>query len=432
MRLQPERREVNRPLRIGYVVKRFPRVSETFIAQEILELERRGAEVRILTLGPNDQPAQHAWLERLLAGVLQMSLSFPEAWAELAVRYREPVSRGNAARTLLAALADPHERGRRGLAQAVEIARLAESEKIDHLHAHFANQPATTALLAHQLCGVSFSFTAHAKDIWTNPATARDWRRLARAASFVVTVSDMTHRHVTELVGQTLSGRIRRLYNGIDVETIRPRALMPVAEAPLRLLCVARLVEKKGVDVLLDACAALRGAQVPFSLDIIGDGELAPQLRCRSIELGLEDSVTFRGARPHEDVVAAMATCDAFVLPCRIAADGDMDTLPTALLEAMACGVPCISTPIAGVAEIIADGETGCLVPPGDAPQLAAAIARLRHDPAARLRMGRAARRRAERLFDIRKNVAVLHDWFEQAALGSQTGSPMQAERHFA
>jgi colanic acid/amylovoran biosynthesis glycosyltransferase len=423
---------VNHPLRIGYVVKRFPRVSETFIAQEILELERRGAEVRVLTLGPNDQPARHTWLEKLEAGVLQMSLSFPEAWAELAARYREPVSHGNAARTLLAALADPHERGRRGLAHAVEIARLVEAEKIDHLHAHFANQPATTALLAHQLCGVSFSFTAHAKDIWTNPATARDWRRLARAAAFIVTVSDMTHHHVTELVGKSLSGRIRRLYNGIDLEAIRPRTLMPVAEAPLRLLCVARLVEKKGVDVLLDACAALCGAHVPFSLDVIGDGELASQLRRRSIELGLEDSVTFRGALPHEEVVAAMATCDVFVLPCRIAADGDMDTLPTVLLEAMACGVPCISTPIAGVAEIIADGQTGCLVPPGDALQLAAAIARLRDDPAARLRMGGAARRRAERLFDIRKNVAVLHDWFEQAALDSQTGSPAQAERQFA
>ena len=423
---------MNRPLRIGYVVKRFPRVSETFIAQEILELERRGAEVRVLTLGPNDQPAQHAWLKRLRAEVLQMSLSFPEAWAELAARYRLPISRGNAARTLLGALADPLERGRRGLAQAVEIARLAEMERIDHLHAHFANQPATTALLAHQLCGVSFSCTAHAKDIWTNPAGARDWRRLARAASFIVTVSDMTHRHVTELVGGTLSGRVRRLYNGIDLEAIRPRTLMPVAEAPLRLLCVARLVEKKGVDVLLQACAAVHGMHGRFSLDIIGDGELAPQLRRRSVELGLEGCVTFHGALPHEQVVAAMAACDAFVLPCRIAADGDMDTLPTVLLEAMACGVPCISTPIAGVAEIIADGETGCLVPPGDAPQLAAAMARLMHDPTTRLRMGGAARQRAERLFDIRKNVAVLHDWFEQAALRSQTGWPAQAERHLA
>jgi glycosyltransferase involved in cell wall biosynthesis len=361
-----------------------------------------------------------------------MSLSFSEAWAELAGRYRQPSSRGGAARTLLGALADPLDRGRRCLAQAVEIARLAESAGIDHLHAHFANQPATTALLAHQLCGVSFSVTAHAKDIWINPAGPRDWRRLARAASFIVTVSDMTHRHVTGLVGERLSGRVRRLYNGIDLEAILPRASIAAAAHPLRLLCVARLVEKKGVDVLLDACAALRSAGLAFSLDVVGDGELALQLRQRSAELGLEPVVTFRGALPHEQVVAAMRACDAFVLPCRVAADGDMDTLPTVLLEAMACGVPCVSTPIAGVAEIIADGETGCLVAPDDAHQLAAAMTRLMSEPATRLRMGRAARRRAEQLFDIRGNVAVLHGWFEEAALESRTRAPAAAERRLA
>ena len=423
---------MNSPLRIGYVVKRFPRVSETFIAQEILELERRGAEVQVLALGENDQPASHAWLRSLRAEVAQMSLSFPEAWAELAGRYRLPMSRGGAARTVLTALADPLDRGRRCLAQAVEIARMAETAGIDHLHAHFANQPATTALLAHQLCGVSFSVTAHAKDIWTNPAGPRDWRRLARAAAFIVTVSDMTHRHVAELVGERLSGRVRRLYNGIDLEAILPRVPLPAAERPSRLLCVARLVEKKGVDVLLDACAALRGAGLEFSLDIIGDGELAPQLRRRSAELGLEGVVTFRGALPHEQVVATMHGSDVFVLPCRIAADGDKDTLPTVLLEAMACGLPCISTPIAGVGEIIADRETGCLVAPGDAHLLVAAMTRLMSEPATRLRMGRAARRRAEQLFDVRGNVAVLHGWFEEAALESRTRAPAPAERQLA
>ena len=423
---------MHRPLRIGYVVKRFPRVSETFIGQEILELERRGAEVQVLALGENDQPAQHAWLKSLRAEVKQLSLSFPEVWSELAGRYRLPVSRDGAARTVLTALADPHDRGRRCLAQAVEIARLAETAGIDHLHAHFANQPATAALLAHQLCGVSFSVTAHAKDIWTNPAGPRDWRRLARAAAFIVTVSDMTHGHVTGLVGERLSGKIRRLYNGIDLEAILSRRAPASAPGPLRLLCVARLVEKKGVDVLLDACAALRAAGGDFRLDIIGDGVLAPQLRQRSVDLGLDTVVTFRGALPHEQVVAQMQACDLFVLPCRVAADGDMDTLPTVLLEAMACGVPCLSTPIAGVGEIIADGETGCLVAPGDARQLAAAITRLIHEPATRLRMGRAARRRAERLFDLRGNVAVLHRWFEEAAPSSRTCLPAPVARQLA
>lgn len=421
---------MNHPLRIGYVVKRFPRVSETFIAQEILELERCGAEVQVIALGVNDQPANHAWLRTLRAETVQMSLSFSEAWAELGDRYRQPVSRGIAARTVLTALSDPMDRGRRCLAQAVEIARLVESARIDHLHAHFANQPATTALLAHQLSGVSFSVTAHAKDIWTNPAGPRDWRRLARAASFIVTVSDMTQRHLTDLIGPRLSGKVRRLYNGIDLEAIRPRDPI-AAESPVRLLCVARLVEKKGVDVLLDACAELHASGAAFSLDIIGDGVLGPQLRNRSAELGLEGIVHFRGALPHEQVVAAMRTCDTFVLPCRIAADGDMDTLPTVLLEAMACGVPCISTPIAGVAEIIKDGLTGCLVAPGDPLQLAAAMMRLINEPVTRQRIGLGGRHRAEQLFDIRKNVAVLHTWFEQVA-PSSTSAPAEVERQRA
>lgn len=421
-----------RPFRIGYVVKRFARVSETFIAQEIIELERRGAEVWVFALGSNDEPAAHSWLRNLRAEVVQVPSSFTEAWMQLAGRYRMPESRGGAARAVLAALSDPMDRGRRSLAQAVEIARVVETAQIDHLHAHFANQPATTALLTHRLCGIPFSVTAHAKDIWTNPAGPRDWRRLARAASFIVTVSDMTHRHVTDLIGERLSGRLRRLYNGIDLEAIRPRAPMAVAQPPARILCVARLVEKKGIDVLLDACAHLRREGLAFSLDIIGDGTLAPQLRQRAAALGLEDVVQFLGALPHEQVVAAMRACDAVALPCRIAADGDMDTLPTVLLEAMACGIPCISTPIAGVPEIIADGETGFLVASGNAHELATAMTRLISDPAARLSMGCAARQRAEQLFDIRRNVSELHGWFEEAVLASPMRTAVAPVRQLA
>lgn len=421
-----------RPLRIGYVVKRFPRVSETFIAQEIIELERRGAEVSVLTLGVNDEPAAHAWLGGLRAEVRLLSQPFADAWTELAARYRVPDSQRNAARAVLNALSDPMQRGHRALSQAVEIARLAEAGKIDHLHAHFANQPAMTTLLAHQLCGVPFSVTAHAKDIWTNPGGPAYWRRLARAASFIVTVSDMTRRHVAKLVGEPLASSVRRLYNGIDLAALQPGAVRLTDSAEARLLCVARQVEKKGLDTLLDACGLLQRQGVAFRLDLFGDGQLAPLLRRQAAALGLDGRVTFRGAVAHEQVVAAMQASDVFVLPCRVAADGDMDTLPTVLLEAMACGLPCISTPIVGIGEIVERGVTGELVPPADAPKLAEAIELLLRDPVNRMRMGQAGRIRAAQYFDRRKNVAVLHDWFCESLKSSGSGSPAPAMRHSA
>lgn len=399
--------------RIGYVVKRFPRVSETFIAQEILELERRGAAVRVFPLVENDRPADHAWLDDLQAPISPITVAvFSQVWAELGRRCRiSSAPRSGIRRAVCVALEHPQGKGRRYLSEALALAELVERYDIDHLHAHFANRPAFVAMLAGLITGRPFSFTAHAKDIYTEPTGDVYWRELVRHASFVATVTEANVRHLRGMVGESLAGKIRLLYNGVDLQTIRPRE-KTAHSSPPRLLCVARLVEKKGVEVLVDAAALLRDRGVAFECAVVGDGPLASDMRNRASAAGLDERVRFIGPLAHERVIEQIHASDVVVLPCRIAADGDRDALPTVLLEAMACGVPCVSTPVGGVGEIIRQNETGILVRPDRADELALALRRLIEDETLRDRFGRAGRRRAETLFDRRRSVKQLHEWF--------------------
>jgi glycosyltransferase involved in cell wall biosynthesis len=403
---------MERRARLGYVVKYFPRLSETFIAQEILELEGQGAEVHVLALVENDAPAGHAWLRALRAPVtVCAALRASDGWKALRDRLGGPGRvRAGAHRALALAIEHPSGKGWRHLRQAVAIARIAADRGLEHLHAHFANRPAFTALLAHLLSGIPFSFTAHAKDIYAKGPPPDVLRRQARHAAFVATVTAANRRHLEPLLGPRLAARMRLLYNGVDLEAIRPRAAGAAPAGP-DVLCVARLVDKKGVDVLIEALALLRDAGREVSCAIAGDGPCLEGLRGRAAGRGL-DRVRFLGALPHERVVDLLREARLCVLPCRVSVDGDRDALPTVLLEAMAAGLACVSTPIGGVPEIIVPGETGLLVPPEDAAGLAAAIRRILEDGDRARRMGEAGRRRAERLFDRRRNVSTLHGWF--------------------
>jgi len=411
--------EGSAPLRVGYVVKRFPRVSETFIAQEILELERRGVEVRVFTLDENDQPAPHGWLDRLRAEVVPVPPdTLRDTWEALRER---AAAVGGARRTgthRALVWAFEAEKGRRDLSQALALATEAERRGVDRLHAHFANRPAFVALLAHSLSGIPFSVTAHAKDIYAKPPTPAVWRRLARHADFIATVSDANLAFIRERISARQARKLHRLYNGVDLDAIRPADRAPGPERAantLALVCVARLVPKKGVDDLVAALAALRRDGVSLRCDVVGDGPERESLARQIESNGLADAVTLAGTLPHEEVIARVARADAVVLPCRVVGDGDRDVLPTVLLEAMAAGVACVSTPVGGVPEIVADGETGLLVPERDPAALADALRALAGDPARLVRMGAAARRRAEERFDRRRTVERLHHCFETA-----------------
>lgn len=392
--------------RLGYVVKVFPRLSETFVVNEVRALEQLGAAVSLFSLHHNPASVAHGILGDLRHAVRFVEDGQPEE------------SQVAAARKLLArTLSVPAERQAAALPRkyvrlALRLAELIEANAIEHVHAHFASRSGHVAALAAALSGRPFSLTAHAKDIYHRDVDRDLLRWKLGLASFVVTVTEYNRTYLRELVHDLpgLGERIFRLYNGVDIERFRP-APLPASEPPL-LLAIGRLVQKKGFAVLVDACAIASRQGGGFRCEIVGGGELAAELQQRISAARLDEVVTLVGERPTEWVSARLREACAVVLPCVVGEDGNVDALPTVLLEAAASGRAAISTRLSGIPEIVVHGQTGLLVAPGDAAELATAIRRLLSDRDGAEAMGAAARRRAEELFDLRRNVAQLADLF--------------------
>ena len=398
-------------MKVGYVLKKFPRLSETFILNEMLELERQGVDVTIFSLRRPDEEIVHPGVKDLRAPVIYVRDrgSLPrEVVANVLDFFKERpdgVHRVFEDLLLFDSARDPWRRIR----SAVIVAAEAHEKKIDHLHAHFATIATDVANLAHQLAGTPFSFTAHAKDIYRHTVDPERFTRLAARARFMVTVCDANKRFIEEkLVGS--DARVKRLYNGIALDYFDTSERAP-ATPPL-LVGVGRLVEKKGFDLLIRAAAALEKRGLDFEVKIVGQGDQEENLRAMIRELGTE-KVTLLGPQTQEDVRTLMMKAAAMVLPCREGADGNRDALPTVLLEALACGLPSISTPIAGVAEILDNGKAGRIVPVDDADALESALVSLLEDQETNKRHAVRGRARAEELFDLKKNVAVLRGFFE-------------------
>ena len=386
-------------MRIGYVLKRFPRYSETFVVTEVLAHEAAGWEVEIFSLRPPNDTHFQDLLARVRAPVrylpsegtraadfwaaLQEALLLPLAWTALDAARGEPA--GDVYQALLL---------------AVEVRRRG----IEHLHAHFATSATTVARLAARMAGVPFSFTAHAKDIYHEAVRPDDLRRKLAEAAAVVTVSDFNLAYLRQTYGPVAAG-VRRVYNGLDLDRFPYRE--PRVRSS-RVVAVGRLVEKKGFDVLVEAAALLAGRGVDFTAEIIGAGELEETLRRQIDLLGLASRVRLLGPRPQAEMARAVGEAAAFAAPCVVGSDGNRDGLPTTLLEAMALGTPCVSTDVTGIPEIVRDGETGLVVPQNDAVALAAALERLLGDPELRLGLAARARRRIEEDFDARRNGARL------------------------
>jgi glycosyltransferase involved in cell wall biosynthesis len=396
---------------VGYVLKVFPRLSETFVINEMLELERQGTRLHVFSLHAPPADVPHAILRQLRAEVVIVdALESPSARAcDAAVSALAP-RLGAPAEHLTRLLPRKYVR------LALQLQAAMRTHPVDALHAHFASRATHVSMLVSALSEVPYSFTAHAKDIYHRDVDTEVLRTAIARARLVVTVSRFNRRRLLE-VAAGLPGvdhKIRRLYNGVDLTAFRVGD--PPGPGVPRLLAVGRLVEKKGFPVLIDACARLHHDGVPFACDIVGSGDWEPRLRQQIHDRGVEGVVTLRGGLPLERVADEMQRAHAVVLPCVVAADGNVDALPTVLLEAMACGRPVISTDLSGIPEIVAHEETGFVVPAGDADALARAIRAVLQDDALAARFGRAARARAERLFDLRTNVAHLRQWLLSGA----------------
>lgn len=405
-------------LRVGYVLKRFPRLSETFILNELLELDRQGVAVEVFSLLHPPSEARHALLAKLRAPVTYL----PRGYAVKALRVQTESEEEHSVEDLLADLRLPFDTLFSGKTardvchltlQASALALLASARGLTHLHAHFASNATAVAMLASRLTGIPYSFTAHARDIYhtyvNESVDDAVRRRKISEARFVVTVSEYNRRHLTRLAGTNQEAKVRRLYNGIDLSRFRPDDAM---REPKLLLAVGRLVEKKGFKDLVEACGVMRDSGTAFKCLIVGDGPERARLARRISELQLGDYVMLSAPQPQEELLNTMRRASAVVLPCVVSESGDRDGLPTVLLEALAMGLPAISTTVSGIPEIIDHEQNGLLVPPGDPQTLAAAMQRLLADRTLAADLGANGRVKAESAFDLRRNVATLRSYF--------------------
>jgi len=400
---------------VAFVLKGYPRLSETFIAQEIRALEERGLDIRIVSLRRPTDPATHPIHREIRAPVLYL----PE------YLYQEPLRllRGwQAARRLpgyrvarrlwwrdLRRDRTPNRIRRFG--QALVLAAEAPATVV-RLHAHFMHTPGSVARYAAAMRGLPFSFSAHAKDIWTIPTWEK--REKLAAADWAVTC---TAGHRDHLAGLATPGKVTLSYHGLDLERFPPRAgERPVKDGsdpyhPVVILSVGRAVEKKGYDILLQALARIP-ATVHWRFIHVGGGALSAALRGLARDLHVADHIDFRGALAQEDVLQLYRDADLFVLASRVARSGDRDGLPNVLMEAQSQGLACIASDTAAIPELIDDRETGRLVPPERPQALTDALVELIGDPALRAQIGAAGERRVRTQFGTGPGLAVLAERF--------------------
>ncbi len=407
------------PGKVGYVLKKYPRLSETFVLNELLGLERLGVDLTVYSLRLPDDGRFHADLARLRAPV----------------RYLPPFN-SHSVLDAIRALAGPADAGGLGAALAfverlpagdrastlvhgLHLAGLVADDGIEHLHVHFMNAAAHAAHLAHVLSGVPYTLTAHAKDIWMDSVDAAVWADVAGAAAAVVTVCDVARDHVAAHLAPA-STRVVRIYNGLPLEDYDGAGPVTACrQSPGRVVAVGRLVEKKGFDVLLEACAILARGKTDFECVIVGDGDQGEALRQQADRLRLGRFVRFVGAAPRHEVLRQLREATVLAAPFVTAADGNRDALPTVVLEAMALGVPVVASPVGGVPEMITHGIEGLLVPEGDVKALAAATRRLLRDPELGARMGEAGTRTVKTRFAHEQTLPALLGTFAIAGNGA-------------
>ena len=391
-------------MRVGYVLKRYPRYSETFIIHEILAHEAAGLGIEIFSLRPPNDTHFQDILGKVRAPVTLIpseGLKAADLWQAMD---QAAMMFGDLSALLVAA------RGANAVDvyQAITVAREVRLRGIGHLHAHFGSVATSVARLAARLAGLTYTFTAHAKDIFHDTVSAEDARRKLADAAAVVTVCDYNLEYLRQTYGAN-AFHITRIYNGLDLAQFPFQP--PVARPPL-IVGVGRLIQKKGFADLIEACALLKRRGVAFTCTIIGTGEQEAALCEQIARLGVGDRMTLAGPRPYGEVKRFVGGAALLAAPCVVGSDGNQDGLPMVLLEAMALGTPCISTDVAGIPEVVRDGATGLIVPQHSPAALAEAMARLLADP--QLRVGLAAQARAlvEDEFDIYRNAARLREIF--------------------
>jgi colanic acid/amylovoran biosynthesis glycosyltransferase len=378
----------------AYVFERFPTFTQTFCVREVMELERQRVRPMLFSIrDTGDEPLEDHFPKSLVERVRVLPESKKlraqvEEWKEANALPQEAI-------VTLRHWGGGADKSR--IYEAIYIGMKMREAGVRHAHAHFAGVGARTCWWLKRFFGITFSFTGHANDLFEPSGFEIDLDALMREAAVVVTVSDFTAKYLRGRFPKA-DWKIRRVYNGLDLTPFAEAGKTKPSSGPMEILSVGRLIEKKGFDDLIDACARLREMVPPvpaFRCVIVGDGPMEDALRARVVRLGLAEVVELAGAKSQPDIIALLGKAGVFALACVTEKSGGKDNLPTVLMEAMAASRPCVSTWLAGVPEMVLDGETGLLVEERDPEAFAEALARLLRDKEARKRMGEAGLKHA-------------------------------------
>ena len=398
---------------IGYVMQKYPTLTLTFVYREVAALRAAGIQVETFSMWKPRPEELSREAQPLLAETFYIfplnGLRFVQR--QLRYLFTRP-------RRYLGTLAYclRHDNGSWGrqlrvlghFLQGVYLAGEVEQRGLQHLHAHFARGAASVALVAARLTGITFSFTAHANDLFVAPAMLPE--KLA-AARFAIAISEYNRQFLWRLAsGRAARDKVFVVRCGIEMSRFAPAA-PPSSPVPV-ILGVGRLVEKKGFRYLIAACELLARRGYAFTCEIAGDGPEAAELQRMIDAAGLAERVRLAGPVFQEDLNRHLAAAQIFALPCVVAADGDMDGIPNSLMEAMAMELPVVSTTVTGIPELVVNEQTGLLVPPQDAAALAGALARLLDDPGLRACLGRTGRVKVVAEYEIGKNARMLQQIF--------------------
>ena len=386
--------------RFAYLFERFPSFGQTFCYREVAELDRQDIAPPVFSIrNPKDEPPQD-WDRRIVERVHYL----PDEKA-LLEEVRRAAKKRKLGPDIVAAI---DEWGRRTdflrLYQAVYVGLRLQKMGIDHLHAHFAGMAARTAFWINKFFTITFSFTAHANDIFSPREFEIGLDKLVDTARTIVTETDYAARFLRERFSHRRD-RVHRIYNGLDLADFGRADFS--STTPL-IIAVGRLIPKKGFGDLIRACAVLAKRGKSFGCEIIGEGPLENELRQQIDELHLQNNVVLTRAKPQTELRRRLAAANVFVLPSVIDPDGGMDNLPTVIMEAMATGLPVVSTYIGGIPEMVVENETGFLVQPGDNTAMADVIETMINDSSLAARLGDSSYERARALFSIEKNVREL------------------------
>jgi colanic acid/amylovoran biosynthesis glycosyltransferase len=391
---------------VAYLFERFPSFGQTFCYREVFELERQGATAHVFSIRqPVGEPEQD-WDRNLVERVHFHYLPEEKPLVAEVDRLLKTKAVPDIARKAV------KEWGRQSdflrLYQAIYVGVRLQEKGLRHIHAHFAGMAARTAYWIKEFFGIPYSFTAHANDIFAPRDFTVSLAKLIGSAAAVVTVSDYAVRLLQDRFPQSAE-KIQRVYNGVDLAGFTPSDF---ASAPPQIVSIGRLIEKKGFSDLIEACALLRSSGKIFRCAIIGEGPLEASLRSQIATGRLSDCVELTGPQTQSEIAARLAHAAILALPCTREADGAMDNLPTVIMEAMAAGLPVISTPLGGIPEMVVDELNGALVPDRDPSALAAALERLLDDPQRARQLGERGRQLAREKFSIEESARKLRGIF--------------------